>query len=79
MRIKAKSMGVFKVRLIPYDFISVYYIFFDPAILETFYIKHDVGDSNSYVLIIFYAILALTSISVLAISSQFAVVKQRLG
>ena len=39
-------MGVFKVRPIVLDWISVDSILFDPFVAEIFYFKHDVGDSN---------------------------------
>ena len=44
--LKAKSIRVSKVRRIAKDLTSVDYILFDPAILEIFYFKHNVGDSN---------------------------------
>ena len=44
--LKAKTMGLSKVTPITLDLISVDSIVFDPAILEIFYFKHDVGDFN---------------------------------
>ena len=44
--LKAKSMGVFKVRPIAYDQIGVDSILFNPAVPEIFYFKHDVRASN---------------------------------
>ena len=53
--LKAKLMGVSKVRPIALDEISVDCILFDPSVAEIFYFKYDVGDSTVilYILIIF--------------------------
>ena len=45
-RLKAKSMGIFKVKRIVFDVFGVDFIHIDPAVPEISYFKHDVGASN---------------------------------
>ena len=52
-RLKAKSMGVSKVRPIAQNYIGVDFILFDSAVSEIFCFKHDVGASNQSNAIIF--------------------------
>ena len=46
--LKAKLIGVSKVRAIKLDKISVDTIFFDQAVLEIYYFNHDVGASRNH-------------------------------
>ena len=52
--IKAKSMGLSKVKLIVEDLIGVDSIVFDPSVAKIFYFKHDFGATNVVNFIGFY-------------------------
>ena len=69
--LKAISKEVSKVRPIVLDYISIDSILFDPSIAETFYFKHDVGDSNVVNVNNF-----LANLSLIGINDAFAVLTQ---
>ena len=61
--LKAKSLGVFTVRRMVLDQISVDCILFDRAVPEIFYFKHDVGSSDVNFLLATLVLLTLASLA----------------